>query len=95
MNPYNSNDVKNVSLNKINNVTSPIKSTNNEDIVINMPSDSGVKSIELDDFFEFLDSKTVQKIMETPTDSKSRIMRDVAQMEYETDGAQAILNSLG
>ena len=95
MNPYNSSDIKNVSLNKINNVTSPIKSTNNEDPVINMQSDSGVKSIELDDFFEFLDSKTVQKIMETPTDSKSRIMRDVAQMEYETDGAQAILNSLG
>ena len=95
MNPYNSSDVKNVSLNKINNVTSPIKSTNNEDAVINMQSDSGVKSIELDDFFEFLDSKTVQKILETSADSKARITRDVAKMEYETDGAQAILNSLG
>ena len=74
MNPYNSNDVKNVSLNKINNVTSPIKSTNNEDIVINMQSGSGVKSIELDDFFEFLDSKTVQSYGKKPQIKRRRSM---------------------
>lgn len=96
MNLYGSNDISDISSSKINNVTSPIKSHNNEEVILNMQQkDSGVKPVELDDFFEFLDTKTVQKIMETSAESKSRIMSDVAQMEYETDGAQAILNSLG
>ncbi len=77
------------------NMSSPLKN-NTDDLQINMQSvESGVKPVQLDDFFEFLDEKTVQKIMETPAESKARITQDVAQMEYETDGAMAILNSLG
>lgn len=75
------------------NMSSPVK---NEDTVLNIQAgESGVKPVQLDDFFEFLDAKTVQKIMETPAESKARITQDVAQMEYETDGARAILNSIG
>ena len=32
--------------------------------------------------------------METPAEARARITQDVTQMEYETDGARAILNSL-
>lgn len=96
MNLFGSGDVNQGQVNKTNNVnmSSPIK--NNEEINLNLSQqDSGVKPIKLDDFFKFLDSKTVQKIMETPAESKQRIINDVAQREYETDGARAILNSLG
>ena len=71
------------------NMSSPLKN-DADGLHVNMQSvESGVKPVQLDDFFEFLDEKTVQNIMET------RITQDVAQMEYETDGARAILNSLG
>ncbi len=91
---------KDIGTSPINNIgaTSPISKNANEaeEIKINFnQEDSGVKAVQLDDFFEFLDSKTVQKIMDTPAESKSRIISDVAQIEYETDGARAILNSLG
>lgn len=77
------------------NASSPLKN-NSEDLPINLKAEeSGVNPVQLDDFFEFLDKKTVQKILETPAESKARITQDVAQMEYETDGARAILNSLG
>jgi hypothetical protein len=33
--------------------------------------------IELDDFFEFLDPKVVQKIKETSEESRSRILNDI------------------
>lgn len=74
-----------------NRVTSPIKSN---DMINMQETESGIKPVELDDFFEFLDTKTVQKIKETSADSKSRIMNDIAQIEYETNGAKAILDSL-
>ena len=52
-------------------------------------------TIELDDFFEFLDPKVVEKIMQTPAESRSRIVQDVQNYEYDINGAQNILNSLG
>ena len=95
MNLFGPEDVNVKKVNNTTNVSKPIKPAN-EEVILNLVSESsGVKPVELDDFFEFLDSKTVQKIMETPSESKARIVQDVAQMEYETDGARAILNSLG
>ncbi len=96
MNLFGSGEVNQGQVNKISNVnmSSPIQ--NNEEINLTLSEqESGVKPVQLDDFFEFLDSKTVQKIMETSMESKQRIINDVAQREYETDGARAILNSLG
>lgn len=93
MNLFGSDEVNTNPLRQVNNVSTPIKVNDSEDIVVKQKP-SGVKPVELDDFFEFLDSKTVQKIMETPVESRARINSDVAQMEYETDGARAILNSL-
>ena len=52
-------------------------------------------TIELDDFFEFLDPKVVEKIMQTSAESRSRIVQDVQSYEYDINGAQNILNSLG
>ncbi len=77
--------------------TNPINQLQPNDVEdINFVSESSrVKPVVLGDFFEFLDQKTVQKIMETPAEARARITQDVAQMEYETDGARAILNSLG
>lgn len=95
MNLFGSKDVNSTPVNQAK-VSSPIKTQNKEEETINLVSqDSGVRPVQLDDFFEFLDSKTVQKIIETPVESKARITSDVAQIEYETDGAKAILNSLG
>ena len=96
MNLFGSGEVNQGQVNKISkvNVSSPIQ--NSEEINLNfVQSESGVKPVQLDDFFELLDPKTVQKIMETSPESKQRIINDVAQREYETDGARAILNSLG
>ena len=93
---FGSDEINEGQINKINkkNISSPIQ--NNEEISLNFPQqESGIKPVQLDDFFELLDSKTVQKIMETSQESKQRIINDVAQREYETDGARAILNSLG
>ena len=52
-------------------------------------------TIELDDFFEFLDPKVVEKIMQTSEESRSRIVKDIHSYEYDINGAQNILNSLG
>ncbi len=96
MNLFGSGEVNQGQVNKISkvNVSSPIQ--NSEEVNLNFAqSESGVKPVQLDDFFELLDTKTVQKIMETSQESKQRIINDVAQREYETDGARAILNSLG
>ena len=51
-------------------------------------------SIELDDFFSYLDPKVVEKIKQTPIDSKTRISNDIHQYEYDIDGAKNILDSL-
>jgi len=51
--------------------------------------------IELDDFFAYLDPKVVEKIMQTPEESRARIVKDVHQYEYDVNGAQNILDSLG
>lgn len=90
---FGSKDAKTNPINQLKNVSSPIQPNDVEDINF-VSESSGVKPVELDDFFEFLDQKTVQKIMETPAEARARITQDVAQMEYETDGARAILNSL-
>ena len=95
MNLFGPNDVNVKKVNNTMNVSKPIKPVNEEETLNIVSEQSGLKPVELDDFFEFLDSKTVQKIMETPSESKARIVQDVAQIEYETDGARAILNSLG
>ena len=88
--------VEGLSINSAKNVSSPMKSARSEsEMIIMAAKESGVKPIELDDFFEFLDSKTIQKIKETSLESKARITGDIAQIEYETDGARSILNSLG
>ena len=51
--------------------------------------------IEFDDFFNYLDPKVVDKIMSTPEESRSRIVKDIHQYEFDINGAQNILNSLG
>lgn len=51
-------------------------------------------SIELDDFFSYLDPKVVEKIKMTPNDSKERISNDIKQYEYDVEGAINILKSL-
>ena len=66
MNRFESKKVDGLSVNHINNISSPIDKAKPEKELLNMVSqESGVKPVELDDFFEFLDTKTVQKIMET------------------------------
>ena len=52
-------------------------------------------TIELDDFFAYLDPKVVEKIMQTPEESRSRIVKDMNQYEFDMNGAINILNSLG
>ncbi|MCD8377980.1 MAG: hypothetical protein LUB59_04235 [Candidatus Gastranaerophilales bacterium] len=52
-------------------------------------------TIELDDFFAYLDPKVVEKIMQTPEESRARIVKDVHQYEFDINGAQNILDSLG
>ena len=46
-------------------------------------------------FFNYLDPKVVDKIMSTPEESRSRIVKDIHQYEFDINGAQNILNSLG
>ena len=51
-------------------------------------------TIELDDFFEHLDSKIVEKIKNTSLESRERISKNIHQYEYDLDGAQNIINLL-
>ena len=51
-------------------------------------------SIELDDFFAYLDPKVVKKIKETSEQDRQRITNDIQQYEYELNGAKNILDSL-
>ena len=57
---------------------------------------SGVSkpTIELNDFFEYLDSKVVEKIKQTSKEDIERISNDVNQYEYELNGVSNILKSL-
>ncbi|MCR5265147.1 MAG: hypothetical protein K6E29_00965 [Cyanobacteria bacterium RUI128] len=59
-------------------------------------SKSGITKpdIELQDFFEYLDSKVVDKIKNTPKEDIERIGHDVNQYEYELNGISNILKSL-
>lgn len=81
----------------IKNVSSPMK--RDEEIINSVfessKSNSGVVDVAINDFFPFLDSKTVKKIKETPVESRKRISADVSQIEYDAAGAKAILDSLG
>lgn len=52
-------------------------------------------SIELDDFFAYLDPKVVEKIKQTSEEDRARIVDGVRQYEYELDGAENIIKSLG
>lgn len=52
-------------------------------------------TIELDDFFAYLDPKVVEKIMQTSEESRSRIVKDMCQYEYDMNGARNIIDSLG
>lgn len=60
----------------------------------NINMTSPIKSVQLNDFFEFLDAKTVEKIKATPQETLDRISKDVINMESDIEGAKAILNSL-
>ena len=51
-------------------------------------------TIELDDFFEHLDSKIVENIKNTSMESKERISRNIHQYEYDIDGAKKIIDFL-
>ena len=59
-------------------------------------SKSGVSkpSIELTDFYEYLDPKVVERIKQTSEEDKARIVSDVEQYEYDMNGAQNILDYL-
>ena len=88
-------DVDGLSQKQSLNISSPIKSTKSENEILSMASqESGAMSVELDDFFQFLDTKTVKKILDTSEESKSRIVKDIEQIEYDAEGARAILNSI-
>ena len=52
-------------------------------------------TIELDDFFAYLDPKVVEKILQTPENSRARIVKDVQQYEYDVNGAKNIFDALG
>ena len=51
-------------------------------------------TIELDDFFAYLDPKVVEKIKQTSEDDIARISKTVQDYEYELNGAKSILESL-
>lgn len=51
-------------------------------------------TIELDDFFAYLDPKVVEKIKQTSEADRERISNDIHNYEYELDGAKSILDSL-
>ena len=51
-------------------------------------------TIELDDFFAYLDPKVVEKIKQTSADDIARISKDIQDYEYELNGARSILDSL-
>lgn len=72
------------------------KSNGSKDTKLNL-SKSGITkpSIELDDFYAYLDPKVVAKIKETSEADKARISNNVQQYEYDIDGAKNILESLG
>lgn len=59
-------------------------------------SKSGITkpSIELDDFFAYLDPKVVEKIKQTSEEEKTRISNDINNYEYELNGVKNILDSL-
>lgn len=98
MNPFNVNKVNSSDIDTIKSGMSsdkeikPEKAEKSQQI-----NKSGVTkpTIELDDFFAYLDPKVVEKIMQTPEESRSRIVKDVHQYEFEINGAQNILDSLG
>lgn len=51
-------------------------------------------SIELEDFFQYLDSKVVEKIKNTTITEKERIESNINQYEYDLNGAKNILDYL-
>ena len=51
-------------------------------------------TIELDDFFAYLDPKVVEKIKQTSEEDRQRILHDVQQYEYDIAGAKKIIESL-
>lgn len=75
-------------------VSSPMKKADEADKLIKKVEDLGLNLVELNDFYRFLDEKTILKIKQTTAESIERISKDVAQIEYEIDGAQAIIEML-
>lgn len=75
-------------------VSSPMKKADEADKLIKKVEDLGLNLVELNDFYRFLDEKTILKIKQTTAESIERISKDVAQIEYEIDGAQAIMEML-
>ena len=86
MNPFGVNKVNSSEIDTLKSQVSAGKQSNNG---VTKPN------IELDDFFNYLDPKVVDKIMSTPEESRSRIVKDIHQYEFDINGAQNILNSLG
>ena len=75
-------------------VSSPMKKADEADKLIKKVEDLGLNLVELNDFYRFLDEKTILKIKQTTAESIERISKDVEQIEYEIDGAQAIMEML-
>ncbi len=98
MNPFEVNKINNSDIESLKAQVSTSKDLRSEKSEkTNSVSKSGVTKphIELDDFFEYLDPKVVEKIMQTPEEYRSRIIKDVNQYEFDINGAQNILDSLG
>jgi hypothetical protein len=51
-------------------------------------------TIELDDFFAYLDPKVVEKIKQTSEADRERISKNIQDYEYEMEGTKSILDSL-
>ena len=98
MNPFGVNKVNSSEIDTLKSQVSAGKQSNIENVEKKQAlGKNGVTkpNIELDDFFNYLDPKVVDKIMSTPEGSRSRIVKDIHQYEFDINGAQNILNSLG
>lgn len=98
MNPFGLNKLNSSDIDTIKSQTSKDNAKKLENLEkADVIAKSGVTkpTIELDDFFAYLDPKVVEKIMQTPEESRSRIVKDMNQYEFDMNGAINILNSLG
>ena len=70
------------------------KNRTNEGVKMNRNSNVTRPVIELDDFYDLLDPKVVEKIKQTSLEERKRITESVSEYEYDIAGAKEILKSI-